>query len=153
MKIVLKCFVIVLCCIPSIIRGQINTQKSKAKEPSHVYNVYDFGAKGNGLANDQKAIQKAINTCGKTGGIVLLKKGKFLTGQLELVSNITLQIDSSAVVLGIQSDKEEDYPHGVIETNYPNRMLEDCQRRLIYGNRVAHVTITGGGTINGQGKL
>ena len=30
-------------------------------------------------------------------------------------------------------------------------MLQDCQRRLIYGNNVKNVTITGGGTINGQG--
>ncbi len=32
-------------------------------------------------------------------------------------------------------------------------MLQDCQRRLIYGNKVNNVTITGGGTINGQGDF
>ena len=46
----------------------------KTGQLSHVYNVYDFGAKGDGITNDQKAIQKAINTCGKTGGTVFLKK-------------------------------------------------------------------------------
>jgi polygalacturonase len=30
-------------------------------------------------------------------------------------------------------------------------MLDDCQRRLIYGNKVHNVTITGGGLIDGQG--
>lgn len=116
-----------------------------------IFNVFDFGAKGDGVTNDQQAIQKAINACKKSGGTVLLKDGKFLTGQLVLVSDMTLHVDASAVVLGIQSDKEEHYPHHLIQTKYPNRMLEDCQRRLIYGNHVTNVTITGGGTINGQG--
>jgi polygalacturonase len=64
---------------------------------------------------------------------------------------MTLQIDTDATILGIKSDVEEHYPHHLIETRYPNRMLQDCQRRLIYGNKVKNVTITGGGTINGQG--
>jgi polygalacturonase len=41
----------------------------------------------------------------------------------------------------------------MIETRFPNRMRDDCQRRLIYGNRVKNVTITGGGTIDGQGDF
>lgn len=116
-----------------------------------VYDVKAFGAKGDGVTNDQKSIQKAILACEKTGGTVLLKNGTFLTGQIKLVSNMTLNIDATATVLGIKSDKEEHYPHHLIETIYPNRMLEDCQRRLIYGNKVENVTIEGGGTINGQG--
>lgn len=124
---------------------------SQIKMP--VYNVFDFGAKGNGIENDQIAIQKAIDACNSTGGTILLQKGTFLTGQIMLVSNMTLIIDSSASIIGIQSDKEEDYPHHLIETVFPNRMLNDCQRRLIYGNHVKNVTITGGGAINGQGDL
>lgn len=116
-----------------------------------VHNVYTFGAKGDGITNDQAAIQKAIDACKNSGGTVLLEKGIFLTGQLLLVNDLTLQIDASATLLGIKSDDEKDYPHHLIDTKYPNRMLEDCQRRLIYGNKVKNVTITGGGTINGQG--
>ena len=122
-----------------------------SQDSGPIYDVYAFGAMGNGIANDQKAIQKAIDTCSKTGGTVLLRNGTFLTGQLLLVSNMTLRIDSTAVILGIKSDEEIYYPHHLIETEYPNRMLEDCQRRLIYGNKVKNVIITGGGTINGQG--
>ncbi|MFD0990059.1 glycoside hydrolase family 28 protein [Mariniflexile jejuense] len=124
------------------ISSQINTPE---------YNVYNFGAKGDGVTNDQEAIQKTISACSKTGGTVILKNGTFLTGQLKLVSNLVLKIDSSATILGIKSDEEKDYPHHLIETKYPNRMLQDCQRRLLYGNNITNVTITGGGTINGQG--
>lgn len=117
---------------------------------AQVFNVFDYGAKGDGKTNDQEAIQRAVNAC-KNGGTVLLKNGTFLTGQIELVSNMTLQIDSTATVLGMKSDEESVYPHQLIETQYPNRMEQDCQRRLIYGNHIENVTITGGGTLNGQG--
>lgn len=115
------------------------------------YNVKDFGAKGDGINNDQKAIQKAIDACKKTGGTVILKDGNFISGQLLLCSNLTLQIESTATLLGIKSNEEVDYPHHLIETKFPNRMLQDCQRRLLYGNHIQNVRITGGGTINGQG--
>lgn len=127
---------------------QTETQLTKP-----VFDVRDYGAKGDGKTNDQQAIQKAIDKCKAKGGTVLLQKGTFLTGQLILMSNMTLHIDSTATILGIQSDSEQDYPHNIIETLYPNRMKDDCQRRLIYGNHVHNVTITGGGTINGQGDL
>lgn len=129
----------------------LSAQTIISQEIKPVYNVYDFGAKGDGITNDQNAIQKAIQACEKSGGSVVLKNGTFLTGQLLLVSNLTLVIDSTATILGIKSDKESDYPHHLIQTQYPNRMLQDCQRRLIYGNHVKNVTIKGGGTINGQG--
>lgn len=136
-----------------ILIALITFQFSYCQDALFVINVRDFGAKGDGVTNDQKAIQQAIDTCGSTGSTVVLKNGTFLTGQIVLKSNITLYVDSTATLLGIQSDKEEDYPHHMIETKYPNRMLNDCQRRLIYGNHVKNVTITGGGTINGQGDL
>ena len=124
-----------------------------AQENQNIYNVRNYGAKGDGKTNDQSAIQKAIDACKENGGTVVLEKGVFLTGQLTLVNNLTLKIDTTATLLGIQSDDEKDYPHHLIDTKYPNRMLQDCQRRLIYGNKVHHATITGGGTINGQGDF
>ena len=131
-------FIIIQCTVPD-------------KKEAIIHNVYDYGAIGDGKTNDQEAVQKAIDACKETGGTVLFTKGTFLTGQLLLGNNMTLDIDSTATILGIQSDAETAYPHHLIETVYPNRMLQDCQRRLIYGNKVNNVTITGGGTINGQG--
>lgn len=115
------------------------------------HNVYDYGAKGDGKTNDQKAIQSAIDACQGTGGTVWFPEGTFLTGQLKLGSDMTLKLDSAATILGIQSDAEETYPHHKIVTRYPNRMLQDCQRRLIYGDHVQNVTIRGKGKIDGQG--
>lgn len=126
-------------------------QCSNIEKVGVVHNVYDYGAKGDGITNDQVAIQKAIDACKGTNGTVLFSDGNFLTGQLVLGSNMTLKVDATAMLLGIQSNTEEAYPHHLIETKFPNRMLEDCQRRLIYGNHVQNVIITGKGTIDGQG--
>ncbi|SDL29242.1 Polygalacturonase [Catalinimonas alkaloidigena] len=120
---------------------------------AQTFDVRKYGAKGDGTTNDRQAIQRAIDACQGTGGTVLLKNGTFLTGQLVLGSRMTLHIDTTATLLGIQSDREEEYPHHLIETQFPNRMEQDCQRRLIYGNHVRDVTITGGGTIDGQGDF
>ncbi len=126
-------------------------QCSHPQKETKIFNVYDFGAIGDGVTNDRDAIQKAINACNGTGGVVLFPEGTFLTGQLILGSDMTIKVDSSAIILGIQSDEEDAYPHKKINTKYPNRMLDDCQRRLFYGNHVKNVTITGGGRIDGQG--
>lgn len=126
---------------------------SASNPKSTIFDVYQFGAKGDGITNDQKAIQKAIDACKGSGGTVLFSKGRFLTGQLLLGSDMNIQIDAAATILGIQSDSETAYPHHKIETRYPNRMLEDCQRRLIYGNQVENISIHGQGTIDGQGDF
>lgn len=138
---------VLILMLPIFLHSQQKPQDKK------IYDVYDFGAKGDGSTNDHDAIQKAIDSCNGTGGTVLFTKGKFLTGQLMLGSNMTINIDASATLLGIQSDDEKDYPYGLIETKYPNRMYEDMQRRLLYGNHVENVTITGTGTIDGQGDF
>ncbi len=104
---------------------------------SPVHNLRDNGAKGDSQTNDQVAIQKAINECAKTGGVVLLENGSFLSGQLMLASNMTLHIDSTATLLGIQSDWETAYPHHIIDVKFLNRMEQDCQRRqAIFGKQL-----------------
>lgn len=144
--ITMKVFLIKLCSFfISII--------SFAQIQAPVFDVFDYGAKGDGKSIDMKAIQKAIDACKGSGGTVYLHNGVFLTGQLNLSSNMTLYIDSSATLLGIQNDSQEFYPSRLIETRYPNRMLDDCQRRLIYGSHVNKVTVAGKGSIDGQGDF
>ncbi|HPR62235.1 MAG TPA: glycosyl hydrolase family 28 protein, partial [Prolixibacteraceae bacterium] len=118
-----------------------------------VFDVFSFGAVGDGKKIDMEALQKAIDACAGTGGTVYLHNGTFLTGQLKLASNITIFIDSTATLLGIQNNSQKYYPSQLIETRYPNRMLDDCQRRLIYGKNVSNVHIKGSGTIDGQGDF
>ena len=66
-----------------------------------ICNVRTFGAKGDASVLDTAAITNAIHACSQSGGgIVLFPAGTYLTGTFELVSNITLQLDAGAVILG-----------------------------------------------------
>src|SRR5215469_12321267 len=70
--------------------------------------VRKYGAKGDGTTKDTAAIQKAIDDCTTTGGMVVLKGGQFVTGPIEVKSNIILDVEKDATLLG--SVDREDYP-------------------------------------------
>jgi len=66
-----------------------------------VFNVRDFGAKGDGKTLDTTAIDTAIETCAnQDGGIVYFPPGIYLSGSLHLKTNVTLFLDSEAVLRG-----------------------------------------------------
>ena len=62
---------------------------------STVFNVLDYGAKGDGKTDDAVAIQKAIDECNsKGGGQVLFPTGyTFLSGPVELKSNVDIHLE------------------------------------------------------------
>ena len=109
--------------------------------------VFTYGAKGNGITNDGAAIQMAINAC-PPGGFVWLHNGTFLSGTITLKDNMTLYIDKTATLFG--SGSAADYPTQSPPTS--NNQLVNCARALIYAQQHTNVTITGGGTINGNGR-
>jgi Glycosyl hydrolases family 28 len=109
-----------------------------------IFNIKDFGAVGDGVTLSTSAIQKAIDVChDDSGGIVLVPPGKFLTGTLELKSNVTLKVAAAGRILG--SSKIEDYyqSKGVPPGN--------GNYALIYAANAKNITIEGNGTIDGQG--
>src|ERR1035437_6554792 len=82
---------------------------ANALEPSPGCNPRAFGAKGDGVAKDTAAIQAAIDACEKQGGgTVQLTAGTYLSAPIVLKSNIALQLDKGATLLG--SADHGDYP-------------------------------------------
>ncbi len=110
-------------------------------------NVRESGAKGDGQTKDTAAIVRAIEACSKAGGgTVIVPPGKYLTGALRLRSNLTLEIEAGATLLG--SPDPEDYPL------YPSVWGETEElSSLIYADGAEHITVRGAGTIDGQGQF
>jgi polygalacturonase len=107
-------------------------------------NPRDFGAKADGSTKDTAAIQKAIDTCAsKDGGIVQLTAGTYLSAPIVLKSNITLQVDKAATLLG--SPDHADYPE-ITEFRLPGIQA------LVSATNAENVSITGEGTIDGNGE-
>ncbi|HEX4341974.1 MAG TPA: glycosyl hydrolase family 28-related protein, partial [Verrucomicrobiae bacterium] len=53
--------------------------------PTNIFNVRDYGAKGDGQAFDTDAIQKALDACGAAGGgTVKLPAGTYLSKPITL---------------------------------------------------------------------
>ena len=106
-------------------------------------NVRTYGAKGDGVTKDTAAIQSAIDICEKKGGgTVQLTAGTYVSAPIVLKSNITLQLDKGATLLG--SPDHADYP-AITMFHLP-----DLQP-LVSAVNAANVAIAGEGTIDGNG--
>src|SRR5436190_18536299 len=72
-----------------------------ARGASPVFNVRDHGATGDGTTHDTAALNKAVEACAAAGGgQVLFPPGRYLTGTIHLKSNVTLQLDAGAEIVG-----------------------------------------------------
>ncbi|HEU5340229.1 glycoside hydrolase family 28 protein [Edaphobacter sp.] len=106
----------------------------------------DYGAKPDGATLATAAIQKAIDTATKAHGTVSFKPGTYLTGSIFLKSGVTLDVPEGVTLIG--SDKLADYPElptrvAGIEMTWPAALINVRDQH--------NVTITGHGTIDGDG--
>ena len=105
--------------------------------------VTAYGAKNDASARSTKGIRDAIQACAKRGGgTVYFPPGAYETGAIELVSNLTLQIDAGATVR-FHTDLAE-YP--VVPGRYEGTEGLTLAP-LISGRNLENVTITGRGTL------
>jgi polygalacturonase len=113
------------------------------------FNVRDNGALGDGQTLDSPAIQSVIDACAALGGgTVYLPAGRYLAGSLFLRDNITLHLDSGAVILG--SENPADYP--IVHNRWEGKH-QDTYAPLIAGQNLNNISVTGRGMIDGQGRV
>lgn len=116
--------------------------------PNNTVNLKDFGAVGDGRTLCTDAFHKAMQALSKKGGgRLVVPEGVWLTGPLDLVSNLDLHLKSGAIILF--SDDETLYP--VIKTYYEGWEAYRTHSP-IYGKNLVNVSITGHGVIDGNGQ-
>jgi polygalacturonase len=117
---------------------------ASALDPSANCDPRAYGAKGDGVTKDTAAIQAAIDACARQGGgTVRLLAGTYLSGPVVLKSNIRLQLDKGATLLG--SADHADYP---AKTEFRAPGLQS----LVSATDASNVAITGEGVIDGAGE-
>jgi polygalacturonase len=113
-----------------------------------IFKANTYGAKGDSLTLNTKAIQAAIDACAAAGGgVVTFDTGQYVSGSIFLKKNVTLQLDKGVTIVG--SNKLADYPDmpsriAGIEMVWPAALIN-----VIDQDKVA---ITGEGVVDGRGK-
>ncbi|WMT29757.1 glycoside hydrolase family 28 protein [Bacillus aerius] len=118
------------------------------KFPDREFNVIHYGADNKGIELSTNAIQSAIDDAHRLkGGRVLIPEGTFLTGALELKSNVELHLHENAYVTFSQ-DTCDYLP--LVLTRYEGIELYNYSP-LIYAHHAENIAITGAGTLDGRG--
>lgn len=116
---------------------------------STVYDVTKYGADATGTVLSTSAFTACIGSCIQNGGgTVYVPAGTFLTGAIELKSNVNLHLSAGARIAFSQDIAH--YP--VIQTQWEGSE-QQTYMPMIYGRNVENVSITGQGTLDGQGEF
>ncbi|HZM75986.1 MAG TPA: glycosyl hydrolase family 28 protein [Candidatus Limnocylindrales bacterium] len=119
------------------------------------FNVRDFGATGNGSTNDTPAIQRAIDAAANAGGanIVQFPSGTYRSANsIHMRSNITIQLDSGATILGSPND-DYDPPESNPFDDFQDFGHSHFHNAMIWGDRLTNIGFVGSGTIDGGDNL
>ncbi len=116
--------------------------------PIH-FDIRNYGAVSDGVTVNTPAIQAAIDAAAATGGgTVYVPAGTFVTGAIFFKSNITLNLEAGAVLLG--SENPGDFPP--IDSRWEG-YEQVCHAPMLTGDGLENIAITGRGTIDGRGKI
>jgi len=136
----------------------------KAATPAKTsFNVYDYGAKGDGKTLDTAAINRAIDACAAAGGgTVLLPAGNFLSFSIRLKSRVHLHLAQGATLIAADSPLPGQTAgtgggrYDAVESNGEFEPYQDYghnhwHNSLIWGEGLQDISITGPGLIWGRG--
>jgi len=130
------------------------SRNSFTEPPTPVFDINSYGAVGDSLTDNTKAIQRAIDACSGTNGSVVIPVGVFVSGALMLKSNMTLWVSEGAVLRGSpqKSAYPEFRPNPASRVNWPGKEGE-LGRGFICSDGANDFSITGGGKIDGNARV
>ncbi len=115
-------------------------QREPDRDRSKDFNASLFGIKSDGITLNTRSIQKAIDHIHeKGGGTLVFYVGRYLTGTINLKSNVNIRLQGGAAFMASTSPYDYDYVDG--------------NSALIIAKDVQNVSVTGRGLIEGQGAV
>src|SRR5277367_1201880 len=100
MKCIFSIFVVLTLC------GGVFADEGSSK----VFNVRDFGARGDGNSIDSPGINKAVEAASAAGGgIVHVPAGTYMCGSIRLKDNITLELEKGATIVAAPGSAQAVY--------------------------------------------
>lgn len=115
---------------------------------ARVFDIQKLGADLTGKKACTEIINKAIeNAAAEGGGTIYFPAGTYLTATINMKSNITLHVESGAVIRF--SDNFEDYLP-FVKIRWEGTVMNTLSP-LIYADNAENLTITGRGTLDGNG--
>ncbi|POY35843.1 glycoside hydrolase [Solitalea longa] len=134
----------------TLLFGSTRVTLPKVAEPvfrKDTLSIIDFGAVSDGNTLNTKSINDAILQANKRGGgVVLIPRGIWLTGPVELKSNVNLHIASGALLL-FTKDFDQ---YKMVETNWEG-LTAVRNQSPISGVDLENIAITGKGVVDGNG--
>ncbi|HEY4656692.1 MAG TPA: glycosyl hydrolase family 28 protein [Cyclobacteriaceae bacterium] len=126
------------CLIPSLAAQAEGRPSGYEEKPSgSVYDVKKFGATGVRKDNATKPFRDAIVACTTAGGgVVNVPSGEYTVGTVQLMDNVTLNIEPGATLF--LSQNREDFIRG--------------GRCMIFAENAKNIAVTGSGTLNGLAR-
>lgn len=113
------------------------------------FDIRKFGAKSDGITVVTSSINAAIEKCSSAGGgTVVIPQGFWITGPINLKSNVNLHLKEGSFVQF--SENYNDY--NLIKTNWEGLDAIRVQSP-IYGKDLENIAITGKGILDGAGQV
>lgn len=139
----MKSMIAIVCSalVLMILTGDAAAQKPVSPQiPDHTFIITDFGAKGDGITINTRAIQEVLDKAAAAGGKVIIPAGSFLTGPLVIRSHTHLELRKGAF-LKLRNEID----------SIP--VEKERYRSLVTINKASDIKISGEGTLDGQGQI
>ncbi|MEP6673785.1 MAG: glycoside hydrolase family 28 protein [Ferruginibacter sp.] len=120
---------------------------AQPKFADKTFSITDYAAVNDGKTLNTAAFAKAIDVCNKAGGgKVVVPAGNWLTGPIELKSNVNLHLEKDAMILFTKDHSQ--YP--MIKVGGSTNGVAPASP--IYAYNASNIAITGEGVIDGAGE-
>ncbi|GAB5476091.1 MAG: glycoside hydrolase family 28 protein [Maribacter sp.] len=112
--------------------------------------IKDFGAVGDGITDDTKAVQEAIDYASENKLKIRFTSGTYMTGMIHLKSNVEIELEQGATWQAIPD--LDLYPEIKSNADLSQKGGYTMSRRaFIWGDNIENVVLSGNGTIYPSG--